>query len=204
MELDQERKEVEKKKNAEERTKISRKVSWTVVVFFFFKRNGSRSRHRQNVTEIHKHKWQCNMLRLEIRVKLKLFPLFCSDNPLNDLFMVSMILAVPPQNDGWSPFQPRSFRIAKPEANGQGNYFIIACSPCDVFITVVWNLQASVVQKLDSAIQRISGAKTNRALKWWHHNNEISEIMRFVRIFWKNNVQEALGHCSFRISWQIP
>lgn len=33
MELDQERKEVEKKKNAEERTKISRKVSWT---FFFF------------------------------------------------------------------------------------------------------------------------------------------------------------------------
>ena len=37
MELDQERKEVEKKKNAEERTKISRKVSWTVVVFFSLK-----------------------------------------------------------------------------------------------------------------------------------------------------------------------
>ena len=36
MELDQERKEVEKKKNAEERTKISRKVSWTVVVVVFF------------------------------------------------------------------------------------------------------------------------------------------------------------------------
>ena len=68
--------------------------------FFFFKRNGSRSRHRQNITEIHKHKWQCNMLRWEIRVKLKLFPLFFSDNSLNDLFMVSMILAVPPQNDG--------------------------------------------------------------------------------------------------------
>lgn len=68
--------------------------------FIFFKRNGSRSRHRQNVTEIRKHKWQFYMLRLEIRVKLKLFPLFCSDNPLNDLFMVSMILAVLPQNDG--------------------------------------------------------------------------------------------------------
>ena len=56
---------------------------------------------------------------------------------------------------------------------------------------MVWNLQASVVQKLDSAIQRISGAKTNIVLKWWHHNNEIPEIMGFVRIFWKNNVQEA-------------
>ena len=98
-----------------------------------------------------------------------------------------------------------------------------------------------------------------RVLKWWRHKNEISEIMGFVRIFWKNNVQEAylpkmsisgqivseivaqlclensiqtllnffgftpqkwsqrqfapkcsflasrpLGHCSFRISWQIP
>ena len=28
-------------------------------------------------------------------------------------------------------------------------------------------------------------------LKWWHHNNEISEIMGFVRLFWKNNIQEA-------------
>ena len=26
---------------------------------------------------------------------------------------------------------------------------------------------------------------------WWRHKNEISEIMGFVRIFWKNNVQEA-------------
>ena len=68
--------------------------------FFFFKRNGSRSRHRQNVTEIQKHKWQCYMLRWEIRVKLKLLPLFCSDNSLNDLFMVCMILAGLPQNDG--------------------------------------------------------------------------------------------------------
>ena len=25
----------------------------------------------------------------------------------------------------------------------------------------------------------------------WRHKNEISEIMGFVRIFWKNNVQEA-------------
>ena len=31
----------------------------------------------------------------------------------------------------------------------------------------------------------------NRVLKWWRHENEISEIMGFVRIFWKNNVQEA-------------
>ena len=28
-------------------------------------------------------------------------------------------------------------------------------------------------------------------LKVWRHTNEISEIMGFVRIFWKNNVQEA-------------
>ena len=27
--------------------------------------------------------------------------------------------------------------------------------------------------------------------KVWRHKNEISEIMGFVRIFWKNNVQEA-------------
>ena len=31
----------------------------------------------------------------------------------------------------------------------------------------------------------------NRVLKWWCHKNEISEIMGFVKIFWKNNVQEA-------------
>ena len=31
----------------------------------------------------------------------------------------------------------------------------------------------------------------NRVLKWWRHKNEISGIMGFVRIFWKNNVQEA-------------
>ena len=28
-------------------------------------------------------------------------------------------------------------------------------------------------------------------LKWWRHKNEISEIMGFVKILWKNNVQEA-------------
>ena len=28
-------------------------------------------------------------------------------------------------------------------------------------------------------------------LKVWRHTNEISEIMGFVRIFWKNNIQEA-------------
>ena len=31
----------------------------------------------------------------------------------------------------------------------------------------------------------------SRVLKWWHHKNEVSEIMGFVRIFWKNNVHEA-------------
>ena len=31
----------------------------------------------------------------------------------------------------------------------------------------------------------------NRVLKWWRHKNEISEFLGFVRIFWKNNVQEA-------------
>ena len=30
-----------------------------------------------------------------------------------------------------------------------------------------------------------------RVLKWWRHKNEVSEIMGFVRIFWKTNVQEA-------------
>ena len=31
----------------------------------------------------------------------------------------------------------------------------------------------------------------NRVLKWWRYKNEISDFMGFVRIFWKNNVQEA-------------
>ena len=35
------------------------------------------------------------------------------------------------------------------------------------------------------------GKRVNRVLKWWRHKNEISEIMGFVRIFWKNSVQEA-------------
>ena len=29
-----------------------------------------------------------------------------------------------------------------------------------------------------------------RVLKWWRHKNEISEIMGYVRIFWKDNVEE--------------
>ena len=28
-------------------------------------------------------------------------------------------------------------------------------------------------------------------LKWWRQKNEISEIMGFVKILWKNNLQEA-------------
>ena len=31
----------------------------------------------------------------------------------------------------------------------------------------------------------------DESTKVWRHKNEISEIMGFVRIFWKNNVQEA-------------
>ena len=32
----------------------------------------------------------------------------------------------------------------------------------------------------------------NRVLKkWWRHKIETSEIMGFVRMFWKNNVQEV-------------
>ena len=37
----------------------------------------------------------------------------------------------------------------------------------------------------------LTNQTNNRARKWWRHKNEISEIMAFVRIFWKNNVQEA-------------
>ena len=33
--------------------------------------------------------------------------------------------------------------------------------------------------------------ESNRVPKWWHHKNEICEIMGFVKIFWKNNVQDA-------------
>ena len=31
----------------------------------------------------------------------------------------------------------------------------------------------------------------HRVLKWWRHKDEISEMMGFVGIFWKDNVQEA-------------
>ena len=48
---------------------------------------------------------------------------------------------------------------------------------------------------LNSCIKSMSNMsnviKQNRVLKWWRHKNEISEIMGFVKIFWKNNVQEA-------------
>ena len=30
-----------------------------------------------------------------------------------------------------------------------------------------------------------------RVPKWWRHKNEICEIMGFVKIFWKDNVQDA-------------
>ena len=38
-------------------------------------------------------------------------------------------------------------------------------------------------------------------LKWWRHNNEISEIMGFVRILWKNIVQEA--HFGANCLWDV-
>ena len=38
---------------------------------------------------------------------------------------------------------------------------------------------------------RLVNMTAYRVLKWWRHKNEISEITGFVRIFWKNNVQEA-------------
>ena len=31
----------------------------------------------------------------------------------------------------------------------------------------------------------------NRVPKWWRHKNEICKIMGLVKIFWKNNVQDA-------------
>ena len=79
-----------------------------------------------------------------------------------------------------------------------------------------------------------SNQSKDSTTKVWRHKNEISEILVFVRIFWKNIVQKIrrvcmefseynrltyqrqfapkcsflasrpLGHCSFRISWQIP
>ena len=44
--------------------------------------------------------------------------------------------------------------------------------------------------------------RRNRVLKWWRHKNRISEIMGIVRIFWKNNVQEAYSP-KMSISGQI-
>ena len=44
----------------------------------------------------------------------------------------------------------------------------------------------------DSGLHKIVAARSAiRVLKWWRHKHEISEIMGFVRIFWKNHVQEA-------------
>ena len=55
-----------------------------------------------------------------------------------------------------------------------------------------YNSGKKLMQKfcVDQAIECNLKA-SNRVLKWWRHKNEISEIMGFVRIFWKNNVQEA-------------
>ena len=58
----------------------------------------------------------------------------------------------------------------------------------------VW-LQLLPVNQKDIWICQLSWiacpVNENRVLKWWCHKNEISEIMGFVGIFWKNNVQEA-------------
>ena len=41
-------------------------------------------------------------------------------------------------------------------------------------------------------VKNINISSRYRVLKWWRHKNEISEIIGFVRIFWKNNVQRGL------------
>ena len=35
---------------------------------------------------------------------------------------------------------------------------------------------------------RNQGPTGNRVLKWWNHKNQICKILRFVKIFWKNNL----------------
>ena len=58
---------------------------------------------------------------------------------------------------------------------------------------IVFHLQLSVLfiffQLLGGELRELTGIY--RVLKWWRHKNEISEIMGFVRIFLKNNAQEA-------------
>ena len=56
--------------------------------------------------------------------------------------------------------------------------------------------RACIAQR--SRTVQVGGCKV---LKWWRHRNEISEIMGFARIFWKNNVQEAYLP-KMTISWQ--
>jgi len=61
---------------------------------------------------------------------------------------------------------------------------------------ILWAFTASAFRGFSSKPNfgneiAIPAGRYNRVLKWWRHKNEISEIMGFVRIFWKNNVQEA-------------
>ena len=54
----------------------------------------------------------------------------------------------------------------------------------------------------NTAVRQSAQVIAHRVLKWWRHENEISEIKGFVGIFWKNNVQEAYLP-KMRISGQI-
>ena len=53
-------------------------------------------------------------------------------------------------------------------------------------------LSTSTSPKLHRTVELLyDQVESDRVLKWWRHKKEISEIMGFVRIFWKNNLQEA-------------
>ena len=51
--------------------------------------------------------------------------------------------------------------------------------------------ETPVVQSITYVEDSAASYHSNRVLEWWRHKNEISKIMGFVRIFSKNNVQEA-------------
>ena len=53
-------------------------------------------------------------------------------------------------------------------------------------------LSTSTSPKLHRTVELLyDQVESDRVLKWWRHKKEISEIMGFVRIFWKDNLQEA-------------
>ena len=55
-----------------------------------------------------------------------------------------------------------------------------------------WKFEYTIgIQTFKEALLHLVLFLLNRVLKWWRHKNEISGIMGFFRIFWKNIVQEA-------------